>query len=100
MARSRTKLRVHPGEILRYEFLVPLELSARTLAGKIGVPANRLTEIIAERRGMTADTAIRLGRYFGTSPEFWLNLQTTHDIVKAEADTDYSQVPKGRRAAA
>ena len=99
MARSRTKLKVHPGEILRHEFLVPLDLSARALAGKIGVPANRLTEIIAERRGMTADTAIRLGRYFGTSPEFWLNMQTTHDIVKAEAETDFSKVPKAARAA-
>ena len=78
---------------------MPLNMSARALAAKIGVPANRLTEIIAERRGITADTAIRLGRYFGTTPEFWLNMQTTFDLVKAQAETDYSKVPKAGKAA-
>ena len=99
MARAHTKLRVHPGEILEQEFLVPLSMSARALAAKIGVPANRLTEIIAERRGITADTAIRLGRYFGTTPEFWLNMQTTYDLVKAQAETDYSKVSRAGKAA-
>ena len=99
MANLRTKLRVHPGEILREEYLVPLGKSARALASEIGVPANRLTEIIAARRGITADKAIRLGRYFGTSAEFWLNMQTTHDLVKAHAETDYSKVQKAKRAA-
>jgi antitoxin HigA-1 len=89
MARIRT----HPGEILAIEFLKPLDISARALAADIGVPANRLTEIIAGRRSVTADTAIRLGRYFKTEPRFWLNLQVTHELSKAEAETDYSKVP-------
>lgn len=89
MARVRT----HPGEVLRVEYLEPLAMSARALAGAIGVPANRLTEIVAERRAVTADTAIRLARYFATDPRFWLNLQTAHDLSKAETETDYSAVP-------
>ena len=87
------RIKTHPGEVLREEYLEPLGLSARALAKEIGVPANRLTEIIRERRGITADTAIRLGRYFGTDPRFWLNLQTAHDLSKAEAGTTYSNVP-------
>lgn len=99
MQRARTKLLVHPGEILHHEFLVPFDLSARALAAKIGVPANRLSEIVAGRRGVTADTAIRLGHYFTTSPEFWLNMQTTFDLVKAQAEHDYSKLKKARKAA-
>ena len=87
------RVRTHPGEILEAEYLEPLDMSARTLATAIGVPANRLTEIIAGRRAVTADTAIRLGRYFKTDPRFWLNLQVAHDLSKAEAETDYSDVP-------
>jgi antitoxin HigA-1 len=87
------RIRTHPGEVLREEYLKPLGLSARALAEAIGVPANRMSEIIRERRSMTADTAIRLGRYFGTDPRFWLNLQMAHDLSKAEAATDYSAVP-------
>ncbi len=68
-------------------------MSARVLAVAIGVPPNRLTEIVAGRRSITADTAIRLGRYFKTDPRFWLNLQIAHDLSKAEAETDYSDVP-------
>jgi addiction module HigA family antidote len=89
MARIRT----HPGEVLREEYLEPLGLSARALAEAIGVPPNRLTEIVAERRAVTADTAIRLARYFGTDARFWLNLQMAHDLSKAEAATDYSGIP-------
>lgn len=87
------RIRTHPGEVLREEFLLPLGLSARALAREIGVPANRLTDILRERRGITADTALRLGRHFGTDPRFWLNLQTAHDLSKAEATTDYSAIP-------
>lgn len=72
----------HPGEMLSEEFLKPLGMSARALAKEIDVPANRLTEMIAGRRGMTADTAIRLSRYFGTSAEFWMSLQAMHDLTK------------------
>src|SRR5215468_356404 len=71
MARIRT----HPGEILREEFLIPLNLSARALAKALGVPADRITEIMRGERDVSADTAIRLARYFRTDPRFWLNLQ-------------------------
>ena len=92
-ATATRRVRTHPGEVLDAEYLDPLDMSARTLATEIGVPANRLTEIIAGRRAVTADTAIRLGRYFGTDPLFWLNLQMAHDLSRAEAETDYSDVP-------
>lgn len=81
--RSTKRITTHPGEMLKEEFLAPLGLSATALAGELGVPANRLTEMIAGRRGMTADTALRLAKRFGTSPEFWMNLQTMHDLSKA-----------------
>jgi addiction module HigA family antidote len=87
------RIRTHPGEVLREEYLKPLGMSARALAEAIGVPANRLSEIVRERRGITADTALRLGRYFGTEALFWINLQVAHDLSKAEAETDYSRIP-------
>lgn len=71
---------VHPGEILREEFLKPLGISAYALAKRMRVPQTRLTAILAGRRGVTADTALRLGAVFGTSPEFWLGLQAAHDL--------------------
>lgn len=86
------RLRTHPGEVLREEYLVPLGLSARALAKEIGVPANRLTEIMRGSRDVSADTALRLGRYFGTDPRFWLDLQAAHDLSKAERSTDYNSI--------
>ena len=86
------RVRTHPGEILREEYLLPLGMSARALAKALGVPANRVTELMRGERDVSADTAIRLGRYFRTDPRFWLNLQTAHDISKAQAKTDYSKV--------
>lgn len=86
------RLRTHPGEILREEYLVPLGMSARALAKALGVPANRLTEIMRGERDVSADTAIRLGRYFGTDPRFWLNLQSAHDLSKAEKEHNYSTI--------
>ena len=83
----------HPGEILSEEYLVPLGMSARQLAEAIGVPPNRISDIVRERRGITADTAIRLGRYFGTDPRFWLNMQQGYELSKAVAETDYSGIP-------
>ncbi|XOC88293.1 HigA family addiction module antitoxin [Hyphomicrobium sp. DY-1] len=77
------RVTTHPGEMLSEEFLKSLGMSARALAKEIGVPANRLTEIIAKRRGMTADTAIRLAQYFGGSAEFWMNLQSMYDLTEA-----------------
>jgi addiction module HigA family antidote len=75
---------VHPGEVLREEFLTPLEVSANKLARVIGVPTNRLTEIAAERRNVTADTALRLGKALETSAEFWMNLQQMFELRTAE----------------
>jgi len=74
---------VMPGEVLREEFMVPLGLSGRALAREIGVPSNRVTEIVAGERSITAETAILLGKRFGTSAEFWLNLQMMHDLEEA-----------------
>jgi len=86
------RIRTHPGEILREEFMVPHGLSARRRAEEIDVAPNRITEIIRGRRDVSADTAIRLSRRFGTSPQFWLNLQDAHNLSKAEATHDYSRV--------
>lgn len=71
---------IHPGEILLEEFLQPMELSQYRLAKDISVPARRINEIVHGKRGITADTALRLSRYFGTSERFWMNLQIRHDL--------------------
>ena len=75
---------VHPGEILRDEFLTPMELSVYRLARALKISRPRLNDIVLGRRGVTTDTALRLGRYFGTTPEFWINLQSRHDLDVAE----------------
>jgi len=77
---------VHPGEILREEFLVPLGLLASALALELKVPAPRVNAIVRERRAITPDTALRLSRYFGTSPEFWVDLQGAFDLKTAAQD--------------
>lgn len=74
---------VHPGEMLREEFLVPLSLSANALALALGVPATRIGEIVNERRGITGDTALRLGEYFRVGAEFWMNLQVRYELELA-----------------
>lgn len=74
---------IHPGEILREEFMKPLGLSANALALALRVPAPRINEIARERRGVTPDTALRLARYFGTTPQFWVNLQMSYDLETA-----------------
>jgi len=74
---------VTPGEILKFEFMEPLGLSARALARDLGVPPNRITEIVNGNRAISADTAILLGRRFGTSAELWMNLQTAFDLETA-----------------
>ena len=79
MAAFKTPL--HPGEILREEFLVPLKLSAGQLARAIDVPRTRIERIVREEMGISANTALRLARYFGTSPELWLNLQQSYEIA-------------------
>lgn len=75
--------RITPGEMLREEFMKPLGLSASRLARDIGVPVNRITAILNNTRGISAETAILLGRRFGTTPEFWMNLQVVHDLEEA-----------------
>ena len=80
------RIRTHPGEILLEEFLKPMQISPHALALALGVPATRIADIVHQRRAVTADTAARLARYFGTSPEFWLNLQSAYDISRIERD--------------
>ena len=75
---------VHPGEILLEEFLKPMNLSQNRLALDIGVPPRRINEIVLGKRGITADTALRLGRYFDMSPQFWLGLQMDYDLDSEE----------------
>ena len=75
---------VHPGEILREEFMVPLGLSMNRMAMDLRVPVTRIADIVNERRAITADTALRFGRYFKNSPTFWMNLQTRYDLEVAE----------------
>jgi len=75
---------IHPGEILRAEFMEPLRLSMNRLALDLRVPVTRIAEIVHERRGITPDTALRLARYFNTSAGFWMNLQTTYGLEVAQ----------------
>jgi addiction module HigA family antidote len=92
---------IHPGEILREEFMLPLGLSSNALAHQLFTPVTRINEIVRERRGITADTALRLSRYFGTTPQFWVNLQSLYDLKMAElsADTKLLDNIKPRMAA-
>ncbi|MGD1014956.1 MAG: HigA family addiction module antitoxin [Roseiarcus sp.] len=80
MARIPNPL-VHPGEILREEFLVPLGMSAGALAKRLNVPRTGVERLVSETTAMTPDTALRLGKFFATSPEFWMNLQTAFDLT-------------------
>jgi antitoxin HigA-1 len=86
------RLRSHPGEILAEEYMKPLGLSASALAQAIGVPGNRISDIMRQRRDVSADTAIRLGRFFDVDPRFWLNLQAAYDLSRAEIEHDYSKL--------
>ncbi|MCI0591254.1 MAG: HigA family addiction module antitoxin [Gammaproteobacteria bacterium] len=76
---------IHPGEILLEEFLKPMNISQYRLAKDINVPARRINEVVQGKRGITANTALRLGQYFGMSPQFWINLQTHYDL-EVESD--------------
>lgn len=77
---------MHPGEILREEFLKPLNLSSYRVAKDLKIPPNRMTGIVNEERRVTAETAVLLGHYFGTSPDMWMNLQTRYDLRVAERE--------------
>ncbi len=89
MNRKKTLSPVHPGEILLHDFLEPLELSQNKLAVEIKVPPRRINEIVLGKRGITADTALRLSLFFGTSPDLWLNLQSSYAL-------DCIQLKKGK----
>jgi len=84
MAKARKLSPVHPGEILREDFMAPLKLSMNRLALDLRVPVTRIAEIVHGRRGITPETALRLARYFGTTALFWMNLQANYDLQVAE----------------
>jgi len=84
MANKKRLPPIHPGEILREEFLAPLGMSSHELAMALRVPATRINDIVNEKRGITADTALRLSRYFGTTSRFWMNLQASWELEVAE----------------
>lgn len=90
MIRNKKKMPpIHPGETLREDFMKPLGLTANRLAINLRVPAARVGEIVNGRRAITADTALRLARYFGNSPQFWLNLQANYDLERAEDEVGH-----------
>ena len=93
MVAKKTMSDVHPGEILFEEFLEPLEISR--LAKRISVPPRRINEIVHGKRAITADTALRLARFFGTSDRFWLNLQAAYDLEEVRRDPRQSAVLAG-----
>jgi addiction module HigA family antidote len=80
------RVTTHPGEVLSEEFLKPLGMSVNALAMALRVPATRIGAIVKGERSVTADTALRLARFFGTSPEFWMAMQATHDLTKARLE--------------
>jgi len=84
---------VHPGEILREEYLVPLEMSAGALAKQLHVPRTRIERIATEQTSMTIDTALRLAKFFDTTPGFWMNLQSSYDLAVGARNVDLSSIP-------
>jgi antitoxin HigA-1 len=85
---------VHPGEVLREDFMKPLHLTVNKLALELRVPATRIGEIVHERRRITAETALRLARYFHTNPEFWLNLQIFYDLEVSRREGKASEIER------
>jgi antitoxin HigA-1 len=90
---------IHPGEVLRTEFMDPLGLTAYRLAKELRISAPRVNDIVLGKRGITADTALRLGRYFGNSPQFWIGLQSGHDLWVAARERSWTRVKPRERAA-
>ncbi|MBS0416697.1 MAG: HigA family addiction module antidote protein [Proteobacteria bacterium] len=78
---------VHPGEVLKEDYLTPIDMSVNALAKKLGIPTSRLNDIVLERRGVSPDTALRLARFFGGDARSWLNLQTAYDLRVAEIES-------------
>jgi antitoxin HigA-1 len=91
---------IHPGEILRLEFLEPLDITPYRLSKDIGVAQTRIGEILSEKRSITADTALRLSKYFGNSAQFWMNLQTQYDLRQAQEENReaYNHIPVAQLA--
>jgi addiction module HigA family antidote len=83
---------IHPGEIIKEEYLVPLNMSANALAIHLRVPAPRINDIIREKRAISVDTALRLARFFNTTPEFWLNLQAAYDLKLAQKSFNADEI--------
>ena len=92
MTDKKQKVISHPGEILKEEFLDEMNISVYALSKAIGVPRSRMNDIVLGRRAITADTAVRLGRFFGTAPQNWINLQSHYDVVIAEGRVDISSI--------
>ena len=88
-AGTPNRVTTHPGEVILEEFLRPLGMSVNALAIALRVPATRIGAIVKGRRAVTADTALRLARFFGTSPEFWMNLQAMHDLTKTRQESGH-----------
>jgi antitoxin HigA-1 len=91
---------IHPGEILRLEFLEPLDITPYRLSKDLGVAQTRISEILSEKRSTTADTALRLSKYFGNSAQFWMNLQTQYDLRQAQEENQeiYAHIPVAQLA--
>ncbi len=89
---TRKLLNIHPGDVLLEDFLLPMGISQNALARAIGISPRRINEICLRKRAVTADTAIRLARYFGTSKEIWLGLQASYDLEEAEKKYDYRAI--------
>jgi addiction module HigA family antidote len=91
---------IHPGEILRVEFIEPLNITPYRLSKDIGVAQTRISEILSEKRSITADTALRLSRYFGNSAQFWMNLRTQYDLRQAREEHQeiYDKIPASQLA--
>ena len=102
MAHEKRLPPIHPGEILLEEFLKPLDMSMNQLAIELRVPASRINAIVEGERSISADTALRLGHYFGISPEFWINLQATYDLrlARLELEEQIERIIPRRSAAA
>lgn len=79
------RIKTHPGEVLKEEFLTPLSITINKLSRDLDVPASRISDIVNERRDVSVDTALRLATYFGTTPMFWVNLQANHSLTKFQA---------------
>ena len=90
----RSRIPTHPGEILRAEFLEALGLSQVALAAHLGVPVQRINELVRGKRGITPDTAWLLAQAFGTTPQFWINLQSAHDLAKSRPARSIEQLRK------